>query len=144
MSQGNTQVVHAIAEFAQQLRQESTELTKAIISLTDAIKHSSQGNGNGLAASKADLQAMEQRLLGKLNTMADTLDDILKDVTDESTALDSISALITGLKQQVADALAGATLPPATKAKIDQIFTAAETNKAKIVAALAANVPPTP
>ena len=71
-----------------------------------------------------------------------TLDDVLADVTQESTDLDSISALIAGLKQQIADALAGVTLPPATQAKVDAIFTGAETNKGKIATALAANVPP--
>lgn len=71
-----------------------------------------------------------------------TLDDVLNDVTAESTRLDSIATLIDGLKQQIADALAGVTLPPAVQAKVDQIFTAAETNKAKIDAALNTNVPP--
>jgi len=70
-----------------------------------------------------------------------TLDQVLTDVTDESTRLDSISALIDGLKQQVADALAGTTLPPATQAKVDAIFTAAEANKAKIDKALNTGVP---
>ena len=80
----------------------------------------------------------------KLESIVATLDQILADVTDESTAIDSIVTLITGLKQQVADALAGTTLPPAVQAKVDAIFTAAESNKAKIAAALAANVPPAP
>lgn len=71
------------------------------------------------------------------------LDDILKDVTDESTALDSISTLITGLRQQLSEALSGATLPPGVQAQVDAIFTQAEANKAKIADALAANVPPT-
>lgn len=73
-----------------------------------------------------------------------TLDQILADVTDQSTKLDSIAALIAGLKQQIADALAGVTLPPAVQAKVDAIFTAAEGNSAKIQTALDANVTPTP
>lgn len=74
-----------------------------------------------------------------------TLDQVLADVTDESTRLDSISALIDGLKTQLAAALAGTTLPPATQAKVDAIFAAAEANKGKIDVALNANVPaPTP
>jgi hypothetical protein len=49
--------------------------------------------------------------------------------------------LIGGLKQQLADALAGTTLPPATQVKVDAIFAQAEANKAKIADALAANTP---
>jgi hypothetical protein len=77
-------------------------------------------------------------------TMMATLDEVLADVTAESTDIASLSALIDGLRQQVADALAGTTLPPATQAKVDAIFTAAEANKAAIAKALAANTPPTP
>lgn len=76
-------------------------------------------------------------------TIMASLDQILTDVTDESTAIDGISTLISGLKQQLADALAGTTLPPATQAKVDAIFAAAEVNKGKIATALAANTPPT-
>jgi hypothetical protein len=66
-----------------------------------------------------------------------SLDDILADVTAESTAINSVGVLIGGLKQQLADALAGTKLPPATQAKVDAIFTQAETNKAAIAAAIA-------
>lgn len=83
-------------------------------------------------------------LNSKLEAIMATLDQVLQDVTDESTAIDSISTLIDGLKQQIADALSGATLPPAVQSKVDAIFAQAETNKAKIAAALSANVPPTP
>jgi hypothetical protein len=77
------------------------------------------------------------------NIMA-TLDEVLKDVTDEATAIDGISTLIAGLKQQLADALSGATLPPATQAKVDAIFAQAEANKAKIATALEPNPTATP
>lgn len=70
-----------------------------------------------------------------------TLDQVLEDVTAETTQLDSISALIAGLRQQIADALAGVTLPPAVQQKVDAIFAQAETNKAKIATALDANTP---
>jgi hypothetical protein len=85
-------------------------------------------------------------LLGTVITQQEsimaTLDQVLADVTDESTAIDGISALLAGLKQQLADALAGTTLPPPIQAKVDAIFAQAETNKAKIADALAANTPP--
>ncbi len=73
-----------------------------------------------------------------------TLDDVLKDVTDESTQLDSLSTLISGLQQQIKDALSGTKLAPDVQAKIDAVFARAESNKAKIAAALAANTPAPP
>lgn len=70
-----------------------------------------------------------------------TLDQVLADVTDESTKLDSLSTFIAGLKQQIADALAGVTLPAAVQAKVDAVFAGVEANKAKVVSAMDANVP---
>lgn len=79
-----------------------------------------------------------------MEKMMDTLDNILADVTEESTKLDSLSAFIAGLKQQIADALAGTTLPPAVQAKVDAVFAGVEANKAKVQTALDANVTTTP
>lgn len=74
-----------------------------------------------------------------------TLDQVLSDVTDEGTRLDSLSALIGGLRTQLADALSGANLPAPVQAKVDAIFAAAEANKGKIDTALNTGVPaPTP
>lgn len=70
-----------------------------------------------------------------------TLDEVLTSVTAQTTKLDSIAALIAGLKQQLADALAGTTLPPAVQAQVDAIFDAATANAGKIDAALTANTP---
>ncbi len=65
-----------------------------------------------------------------------TLDQILDDVNAEPTQIDSLSALIAGLKQQLADALSGVTLPTAVQAKVDSIFNQAEANKQKLVDAI--------
>lgn len=95
-------------------------------------------------ASADDVRRIESALaiiLERLEIIMATLDQVLQDVTDESTRLDSISTLISGLKQQLADALAGTTLPPPVQAKIDAVFAAAEANKAKIDTALNTNVP---
>lgn len=73
-------------------------------------------------------------------TMA-TLDEVLSEVTDENTRLDSIQSLIDGIKQQLADALAGTTLPPATQAKVDAVFATLTSSKSKIDKALNVNVP---
>lgn len=73
-----------------------------------------------------------------------SLDDVLVVVTKESTDIGSINAFIAGLKQQLADALAGTTLPPATQAKVDAIFANVTKNDQAVVDALAANVPAPP
>lgn len=70
-----------------------------------------------------------------------SLDEVLKDVTDESTQLDGIGTLITGLQQQVKEAMANSGISAADQAKIDAIFAAAESNKQKIATALSANTP---
>lgn len=87
-------------------------------------------------------------LLGDIRTsqerMMATLDQVLADVTQETTDLASISTLIEGLKQQLKDALANSGISVADQAKIDQIFATAESNRQKIAEALAANVSPAP
>lgn len=80
----------------------------------------------------------------KVEKIMATLDEILADVTAESTRLDSIQALLDGLRQQLKDALAGVKLPPETQAKVDAIFTMTEANKAKVDAALNTGVEPPP
>ncbi len=86
-------------------------------------------------------------IIKQQEAMLASLDDILKDVTDESSQIDGLSTLISGLKDQLAAALAGTTLPPATQAKVDAIFAAAEVNRGKIADALNNNAgvtaPPT-
>lgn len=73
-----------------------------------------------------------------------SLDDILADVTAESAGIDSLGVLITQLKEQITGLTSG-NLPPDVQAKVDAIFTQAEANKGKIMAAINANGPaPTP
>jgi len=73
-----------------------------------------------------------------------TLQQVMDDVTAEKTAIDSVSALVGGLRQQIADALSGVNLPPAVQAQVDAVFAQAEQNKAALAAALAANTPAAP
>lgn len=73
-----------------------------------------------------------------------SLDETLAAVTAEDTKVDSIIALLAGLKAQLADVLSGTVVPPAVQAKIDQIFSQATNSAGKIDAAIAANTPPTP
>jgi len=90
-----------------------------------------------LAQQDTRLDLMEKNIMA-------TLDQVLADVTAESTQIDSVLTLIQGLRDQIA-AIPGIT--PAMQAQIDAIFTGAEANKAKLDSALTANVPqpaPTP
>lgn len=93
-----------------------------------------------LIALLVEVRNNQRLLLERQDEMAKTLDDILSDVEDESTTLDSLAAFIAGLKQQIADALAGTTLPPATQQKIDAVFAGVEANKAKLAKAVETNV----
>lgn len=74
-------------------------------------------------------------------TMA-TLADIEKDVKDQKTLVDGLSALIDGLRQQIVDILSGANLPPDVQARIDGVFAGMEENKAKMTTALQSGVGP--
>jgi altronate dehydratase len=83
------------------------------------------------------IEHLLDRLITLVERIMPTLDDILADVTQEKTDIASVSTLIKGLKQQIADALSGVTLSPDVQAKVDAIFTGAESNKADIAAAIA-------
>lgn len=71
-----------------------------------------------------------------------TLIETLNLVTAEDTTIDSVIVLVNSLKQQVADLLSGANVPPAVQAQVDAIFDAVTKSKTKLDAALAANVTP--
>lgn len=75
-------------------------------------------------------------VLNRLENVMATLDQVLNDVKAENTQLDSLGAYIAGLKQQITDALSGATLPPDVQVKIDAVFAQQEANTAKIAAAM--------
>ena len=87
---------------------------------------------------KHDLEQSENRILAAItqleNKMAATLDDLISDVTDESTVITSVETLLTGLSAQLAAAIA-ANDP----AKIQQVKDAIDSNKARLAAAVAEN-----
>jgi Spy/CpxP family protein refolding chaperone len=84
---------------------------------------------------------MAQMIIERLDAMAHTLADTLAAVQDESTKVESLIALLAGLKAQLDAALAGA-LTPEQQAAVDAIFTAATSEAANIDAAITANTPP--
>ena len=70
-----------------------------------------------------------------------TLDEVLAAVAPLGNKIDSLVALVGGLKQQLADALSG-TLTPEQQQKVDAVFDAVAQDAAKVQAALDANAPP--
>jgi hypothetical protein len=78
----------------------------------------------------------------RIRMMADavnkSLDDVLADVQDESTQIDGLSTLTSGIKAQLDAVLAG-SLTPAQQAQVNAIFDAVEANKHKVVDAINAN-----
>ena len=79
--------------------------------------------------------------------MATTVDQAIADLTakaaKESTDIDSYNAVVAGIKQALADALATAgALSPAQQAAFDGVFASLDANDQKIVDAMAANVTP--
>lgn len=79
--------------------------------------------------------------------MPTTYQDLIDVTTAEDTTIDSVVALLDGMKTQIADLMSGANIPPAVQAQITAVFDKVTGGKAKLDAALAANVPaenPTP
>ncbi len=90
------------------------------------------------------LGAFQDQTQEEIEHVMASLDEVLNDVADESTRIDSLGTLIDGIKKQLDDALAGANLPPAVQAKVDGIFAAIEQNKTKVQAAIDRNTTPEP
>ncbi len=63
--------------------------------------------------------------------MATSLDQLLQSVRDETTKIDSLSALLSGLRQQLDDVLSG-TIDVGTQQKINAIWDAVSSNRKKI------------
>lgn len=69
-----------------------------------------------------------------------SIQDVLADVKAENTLIASVGTLVSGLKQQLQDALAAAgTIDPATQAAIDSVFSQVEANKSQLAISLASN-----
>jgi uncharacterized protein YoxC len=69
-----------------------------------------------------------------------TLDQVMADVQEESTVVDSLATLTAAIKAQLDAALAN-EVSPAAQAKVDAIFAAIEANKQKMADAILANTP---
>jgi hypothetical protein len=89
------------------------------------------------------IAALLWRIVQNQEKIMASIDDLISEVNSETTLIDSVGTLISGLKQQIADALAsaGTKIPADVQAKIDQAFAQLEANKAKLAAAVQANTP---
>lgn len=97
-----------------------------------------------LAAALTALSAQLAAINAKLEKIMHTLDETLAAVTAESTTIDGLVTLFNSVEQQLKDALAGTTLPPATQAKVDAIFDGLTNNAAKAQAAIVSGTSPAP
>lgn len=75
--------------------------------------------------------------------MAST-DETLELARSNRTRVGSLHAALDGIKAQLADALSGATLPPAVQAKVDAVFAELKGESSELDAALNTDVPPAP
>jgi len=87
-------------------------------------------------AQLASITAQLTKIISQGETIMATLQEVADDITAETTVIGGISTLIDGLQAQLAAALAGTALSPATQAQVDAIFASAEANKAALAAAL--------
>lgn len=74
----------------------------------------------------------------------DSLDRIEAAAARETTIEASIAAMVTDLKNQLADALSGTKLPPEVEARLAAIFPTLEANNDKLTAIITANTPADP
>ena len=78
-------------------------------------------------------------LFTNMESIMASLDEVITAVAAEGTKIDSLTTLTAGLKQQLMDALAGVTLPPAVQAKVDAVFANVTANAQKVSDAIDAN-----
>lgn len=114
------------------------------IELSGTLNIHIHSHGTEVQPWAAEVMRKLDLILHKQEIIMVNIDDVLAEVTDEGSRLDSIQTLIDGIKQQLADALSGATVPPAVQTKIDAVFAGLTANKGKIDKALNSNVPPAP
>ena len=89
-----------------------------------------------LPATKHDLDKLEERLMTRMKT----LDDLLEEVHAEKTVVESLITLTGGIKARLDEALKGG-ITPAQQAKIDAIFADVTAAKDEAAAAIVANTP---
>ena len=71
--------------------------------------------------------------------MATTLNDVLVLVQENTTLVESLNALIDGIRVQLQEVLEGTVIPPAVQAQIDAVFATASAQKEKITETIVEN-----
>jgi hypothetical protein len=80
---------------------------------------------------------------GKVTRLMATIDEVLAEITSQTSKIEGIDALLDGLRAQVQELLdQQGNIPPALQEKIDAVFDTAKANTAAIDAAIAENTPP--
>ena len=95
---------------------------------------------NGAAGEEVSHQTIEEKLnliLLKEIEMAKTLDDVLANVAESKTLVESMTALMSGLREQLNAALVD--LSPDQQAKVDEIFAAIDADQEAMTASVIAN-----
>ena len=90
----------------------------------------------------ASVPAWAKGIMDRQEKIMASIADALAAVHAADTRVDSVLALLAEIKKQLADALAGVTLPPAVQAQVDEILSVSTADAAKIDTALNANAPP--
>lgn len=91
--------------------------------LTIHVYHHVVQTGDGPVMARLDSVISLLTAIGVKETkMAKTIDDLVTAVAAEKDEVASVKAFVVGIKQQLADALSGANLPPAVQAKVDAVF----------------------
>lgn len=116
-------------------------LVKQLSALTHAIREHTEQLKNDAEWRKSHEASLVKDLHETIKLMADQLDDIIADIEEQKTLIAGVSTLVTGLKQQLKDALAGVNLPPAVAAKIAKIWSDTEANRQALADALVAGTP---
>lgn len=70
-----------------------------------------------------------------------TLKDVDADLDQMKVVITGLSNVISDLKQQIANALSGVSLPPNVQQDLDNVFVKAEADKQQLSDLLAANTP---
>jgi hypothetical protein len=97
-----------------------------------------------IAATVHKLDQNQQAHLLAEAQMAQTLDDVIADISDLGTKEDGLIAIVMNLKDQVNAAIPPGTLTTEQQAKVDAAFAAVEARKTAIQAAIDSNTPPSP
>ena len=71
-----------------------------------------------------------------------TIDDLVTEVTAQTTQDESVKTMIVGLRTMLNDVLSGTQLPPAAQQKINDVLSLLQANSAALADAIAAGGPP--